>query len=170
MTKILFVKLFFIFLIISLIMSIVITAVKRKKENNFRVNYYSIIPKFTFLSLDNNKITESDIKSETKRVIFNYFSPNCDHCQNMALQFSKNKIKLRNVTILMISNSDSASINKFKMDFQLSSITNIILLRDTDNTFYKIFGTANVPSFYIYDDGKFVKQIIGEAEIGNILN
>jgi thiol-disulfide isomerase/thioredoxin len=170
MSKILIVRIFFILIIVSLLISIVVISVKRKTENNHVVNNYSYIPRFTFLSLNNKKITQNDIKSESKRIIFNYFNPSCDHCQNMALQFSDNKIKMLKVTLLMITSSDSASVIKFKMDFQLSTMPNIILLRDTDNSFFKIFGTANVPSFYIYDDRKFVKQIIGETEIDNILN
>jgi len=70
----------------------------------------------------------------------------------------------------MITIADSNSVARFTRDYQLNRMTNIILLRDTKFQFYKIFGTASVPSFFIYENQKLVKKIIGETKIETLLN
>ena len=63
-----------------------------------------------------------------------------------------------------------SSAAKFNSDYKLSLLPNIIILRDTNYQFQKIFGTGVVPSFFIYEHNKFVKKVIGETMIDNLIN
>jgi len=127
------------------------------------------LPNFSFISTDGTKFTCSDISNINSKIVFNYFSPTCEHCQYMATQYLINIDKLKDITILMITIADSNSVAVFSNNYQLCSMPNIILLRDDKYDFYKIFGTMNVPSFFIYRNKKLVKKIIGETKIENIL-
>lgn len=104
-------------------------------------------------------------------VIIQLFSPDCEHCQYMAQNFIKNKEKLKNIEIVMVTPfGDSTSVVKFAQTYQLNSLTNVHLLLDTKADFFKIFGSSLVPSFYVYKNNKLVKSIKGETKIENLLN
>jgi len=128
------------------------------------------LPIFKFVSMNGNPYNHQSLPEENGNIIFNFFSPNCEHCQYMATQYIKNQQKLKNATILMITTADSISTTKFYKDYQLNRLPNIVMLRDPQYKFYKIFGTGVVPSFFLYKDKVLVKKIIGETKIDNLLN
>jgi len=128
------------------------------------------MPSFQFEKINGISLSDRDLISFSERIVINFFSPTCEHCQYMAALYFKNKEELKNVTIIMITIADSNSVARFTRDYQLNRMTNIILLRDTKFQFYKIFGTASVPSFFIYENQKLVKKIIGETKIETLLN
>jgi thiol-disulfide isomerase/thioredoxin len=127
-------------------------------------------PGFSFLTLDNHSFSDKNIENRKSRLILNHFNPNCEHCQYMAGEFIKDSQKLKDVQILMITSADSASVAKFNSDYKLSLLPNIIILRDTNYQFQKTFGTGVVPSFFIYEQNKLVKKVIGETIIDNLIN
>jgi len=69
----------------------------------------------------------------------------------------------------MVTISDSSEVVKFKNDYHLDSLPNLVLLKDSKFRFEKLFGTAMVPSFFIYKNKKLMKEIIGETKIENLL-
>lgn len=87
----------------------------------------------------------------------------------MAVEFLEDSQKLKDVQILMITTADYESAAKFSNDYKLSLLHNVVILRDTSNQFQKTFGTSFVPSFYIYENSKLVKKIIGETQIENLI-
>lgn len=123
-----------------------------------------------FTSLSNGIFSNKDLPNTNSKIIINYFSPTCEHCQYMATSFLKNKEKLKDVTIIMVTIADSNSIAKFNDDYKLNTLPHIILLRDPKFQFENTFGTSTVPSFFIYNEGKLVKKIIGETKMDNLLN
>lgn len=157
-------------IIISLLLSIVFFSIKQKSkqqivsENLKNLKFLKVETKDEFVK------TFQKLFSSNNKLIFNFFSPTCQHCQYMATEYLKNKTQLKNINIIMVTVADSSSVAKFSNDYQLNTLPNIILLRDTKFQFYKIFGTATVPSFFIYENQKLVKKIIGETKIENIIN
>jgi thiol-disulfide isomerase/thioredoxin len=129
-----------------------------------------LLPFFEFLTLENVVFSTKDLKKYNQKVIINFFSPSCEHCQYMAKQYLKNKELFKGVTILMITISDSSELAKFNKDYQLKFVNNIILLRDTKFQFFNIFETTTVPSFFVYKNKILVHKIIGETKIENLLN
>ena len=128
------------------------------------------IPKFSFLTIKKNPFSKNNIDLNKSRIIINHFSPSCEHCQYMAGEFLKDSQKLKDIEILMITSSDSASTAKFRNNYKLSLLPNIIILRDTNYQFQKTFGTGVVPSFFIYEHNKLVKKVIGETKIDYLTN
>ena len=69
-----------------------------------------LLPFFEFLTLENVVFSTKDLKKYNQKVIINFFSPSCEHCQYMAKQYLKNKELFKGVTILMITISDSSEL------------------------------------------------------------
>jgi thiol-disulfide isomerase/thioredoxin len=129
------------------------------------------IPKFSFTTIQHSSFTKQNIPDTLGTIIIQLFSPDCEHCQYMAQSFVKNKEKLRNVEIIMVTPfGDSSSVEKFSHDYGLDSLSNVHLLLDTHDDFFKIFGSSLVPSFYVYKNNKLIKSIKGEIKIENLLN
>lgn len=130
----------------------------------------ALLPAYSFTTQNNADYTSKDAQTNTGKIIFNHFSPTCEHCQYMVKSYLTNKEKLKDAIILMVTIADSASVAKFSKEYQITSMPNIVLLRDTKYQFEKTFGTSVVPSFFIYKNNKLVKKIIGETKIDNLLN
>ena len=162
--KIIFFTYFSLFFII---LYFIIFSLNKKNVNNLTIEKLPII---LLKDVNNNFFSNNDIDNTKSRIIINHFSPTCEHCQYMAGEFIKDSQKLKDVQILMITSADSASAAKFNSDYKLSLLPNIIILRDTNYQFQKIFGTGVVPSFFIYEHNKFVKKVIGETLIDNLIN
>lgn len=143
---------------------------KKIDEKNKADEIITSIPYFSFLSIKQHSFSTNNIDNNKKRIIINHFNPTCEHCQYMAGEFLVDSQKIEDVQILMITSADSSSVAKFNGDYKLSLLPNIIILRDTNYQFQKIFGTGVVPSFFIYEQNKLVKKVIGETIIDNLIN
>lgn len=160
-------KISFFSIVLTIFLFIILTnkIIKKNKESN----KFSKTPDFIFSTLDNNSFNNKNIDNSKNRLILNNFSPTCEHCQYMAGELLKDSQKFMNVQILMITSADSTSAAKFKNDYKLILFPNIVILRDTNFQFQKIFGTGVVPSFFIYEKNKLIKKFIGETKIENLI-
>lgn len=130
----------------------------------------ALLPAFSFATMDDEPFASGDLNTFHGRVIINYFSPDCEHCQYMARSFCKNADRLGDVLLVMVTIADRGSLARFRQDYHLDSIPHILFLRDSRLEFEKIFGMAVVPSFYCYKGGRLQKKIIGETKFENLLN
>lgn len=160
----------FISVVLIVILVSCLLLLKKINEKNRAVSIIAKTPEFSFLTLDNHSFSDKNIENRKSRLILNHFNPNCEHCQYMAGEFIKDSQKLKDVQILMITSADSTSVAKFNSDYKLSLLSNIIILRDTNYQFHKKFGTGVVPSFFIYEQNKLIKKVIGETIIDNLIN
>lgn len=142
----------------------ILNEINRKNLINVKTQQ---LPDLAFLQLTGKQYLESKIR---KNVIVNYFSPDCNHCQYMTEQISKNIDSFYSVMIIMVTSADSASTNRFCNDYHLDKFKNIVVLRDIKNQFHNYFGTVTSPTFFIYNDGILAKKIIGETKIENIIH
>jgi peroxiredoxin len=128
------------------------------------------LPPFSFVQLDGSTCTNDNIKSNNGVVLIIYFDPDCDHCQYVTTQIVKNINAFSNSQIIMVTNADIISVKHFVTAYHLQGIKNMIVLRDPRSDFYRIFGSAVTPSFFIYKNGIISKTIKGETKIENIIN
>lgn len=129
------------------------------------------VPKFSFTTLENKKFTNKDLTNPNGKIIFEVYAPGCSHCQKMAQRFAKNKDRIKDMEVLMVTPfGDSAKVSEFIKTFGLDSLPNTRFLLDTKNEFYNIFGRTGTPYFYIYENNKLANTIRGETDINNILN
>jgi thiol-disulfide isomerase/thioredoxin len=147
-----------------------VTVYKKLHAKGIIEKQISVMPAFSFTTFNAKLFSNESLADNNDKIIINFFNPECEHCQYMAKSYLKNADKFNDVSLLMITIADSASVSKFNSDYHLDSLHNLILLRDPKFQFEKIFGTSVVPSFFIYKDKKLVKKISGETKIENLLN
>ncbi|MEX6688487.1 hypothetical protein QTN47_13320 [Danxiaibacter flavus] len=106
-----------------------------------------------------------------KPIIINYFSPECEHCQYMATQIVSHSTTLTSAHLLLITAANLTDAAGFMSTFKLDSLPFVTLGLDTNNVFFRKFGSNTVPSFYIYNaQHNLVRKIMGETKIENIID
>ena len=131
---------------------------------------FVMLPAFSFEDTNHNIFNSRILNGSDKRIIINFFSPNCEHCQYMVNSFITHKEELMNTIIVMVTTESATEVAKFNSDYKVYTAPYIYLLRDTRFEFYKKFGTMAIPSFFVYENGKLLKKIIGETKIENLIN
>lgn len=127
------------------------------------------LPAFTFYNLQNQPVNNGSLQ-KSKSTVFIYFNTGCEHCQYETEQILKNEKQLHHSQVLMISRQPARELMAFDTAHELSSYPFIRLLRDSANSFHETFGTAMVPSIFIYNrEQKLVKKYLGETKIENLI-
>lgn len=123
------------------------------------------IPAFKFYRPDGTPFSDKDLEPG-KPVVIIHFGTGCDNCIHETLALKKQIDLMAGIQIVMVSNNSREDVAKFITDLQLESLTQIVLLSDTDNTFFKSFGMEVNPLIIIYDkNGNLVKHFKGETKI-----
>jgi len=100
-----------------------------------------------------------------------YFHPECEHCQYEAREIGFHADELSRTNLVMITPDDSIQrIEKFARVNHLWELNNFELLKDSKYAFKKYFGTAKVPSIFIYKNHHLLKRYSGETKIEAILS
>jgi hypothetical protein len=108
--------------------------------------------------------------SAAKSLIVNYFSPDCEHCQYMATQIRLKRDRFRETELLMITPAGLEESQAFMKSYGLDTLAFIRLGIDTGLHFFKVFGSAVPPSYYLYDNSRhLIKSIAGETKIENLI-
>lgn len=103
--------------------------------------------------------------------VINYFSPDCEHCQYMTKKLISNYDSFKQANIIMITPAKYNEAVEFYEQYHLRTFPKISLAVDTNFLFYKLFGSLNIPSFFIYDStGRLEKKYDGETRISNIIH
>ena len=157
----------FILFVAGLLIALIINSYQSKQAIDAKVRQ---LQHCCFQSLSGGEVCIDDYDPEQATVIV-YIHPECEFCRYEAKQIGLHARQLSNTTVLMISPDQSASrLNAFAKENQLWELTNFELLQDHDNTFEACFGTAVIPSVFIYKNGELVKKYLGETKIEAILN
>jgi thioredoxin-related protein len=157
-------------LIIGLLLFFFNSAYKKIEQKKIIDTQTQQLPNFSFQTQDNDTFTTKNISNNFTKIIVNYYNPQCEHCQYMATQIKQNASKGSNIQWLCITSADSTSIHEFNKKYGLDQMENLVMLKDSHLQFEKKFGTAVVPSFFIYNqERKLIKKIIGETKIENLL-
>lgn len=109
------------------------------------------LPAFTYYTLDGKKFTEKDLNQNTRLMIV-YFNPHCEVCQEETKEIMSNIDYFKGIQIVMISPNTQEELAAFSKQYNLAS--QILLLQDPDDVFYKQFKATGYPSLYLYDQKK----------------
>lgn len=102
------------------------------------------------------------------RVVVSYFSPDCEHCQNMTRKLIENCEYTNETKFIMVSSAGITSIKEFINLYGIAECQSISVYADISFSFDKVFGASNVPSFFVYENGVLVKKWVGETKIENL--
>jgi len=120
-------------------------------------------------SLEGKPVCIDEFDPQLPTVII-YFHPECEHCQYEAKEIGIHASEFANTNLLMATPDRSIQrIKDFATQNHLWVIDNFNLLLDKTDAFNRHFGTATIPSVFIYKNKKLVKKYIGETKIEAIL-
>jgi peroxiredoxin len=129
------------------------------------------LPFFKIISLDSSKCINTADLHTGKPILFMYFGPNCEVCQQETKELIKHLDALQNIDIYMISNESTESSKRFSQFFRLDTIQNIFIGSDYDYTFFNIYSPNSIPFLAIYDSKKNLKKLYREkVPITSIIN
>lgn len=111
------------------------------------------LPAFTYFTLDGKKFTEKNLNANSSLMIV-YFNPMCEVCQEETEEIINNIEYFKNIQIVMISPNTREEIAEFEKDFKLDNFSQITMLHDPEDLFYKQFNATGYPALYLYDQSK----------------
>ena len=101
--------------------------------------------------------------------VFVLFQPDCDHCQEEAIQFEQRLKEFNEYTLYFISSSPMENIMTFARNFNLDAKEKVKFAWTSTEGVLNHYGSIQTPSVYIYSSGKLKKVFNGQTEIENIL-
>jgi len=161
--KIKFAAIVLVFL--SLLLFLGYKAYKIRKIKDHATQLIRILPPLPF------NFTRDVPETGGVSVVIDYFAPDCEHCQYMARQLASHIGELRNARLLMITPADRKEAESFMKGYGLDTLNSVHLGLDSGFLFFRTFGTASIPSFFIYNrHQQLVAHFEGETKIGNIIH
>lgn len=97
------------------------------------------------------------------------FQPDCEHCQNEAVQIEQRLEEFKNYTLYFISSSPIEQINAFAKNFGLDDKKNVRFAWTANEGVLTYYGAIPTPSIYIYSKGELRTSFNGQTEVENIL-
>jgi len=122
-----------------------------------------VLQEFSFETLEGKSFNHNDFPNDMPVALL-YFNTDCPHCSAEMDDIQRHPTLLDSVYFLMISRQKQERVSQFVHEKNLLSWKNIAVVTDARNLFPKIFGTAMVPTLFIYGkDRRLVKIFKGET-------
>lgn len=109
-------------------------------------------------------------KSLTGNNIFVLFQPDCDHCQEEAIQIEQRLEHFKAYNLYFISSAPMEQIKDFGENFNLHDKENVRFAWTTTEGVLTHYGPIPTPSVYIYSNGRLKQSFQGQTDIENILS
>jgi thiol-disulfide isomerase/thioredoxin len=114
------------------------------------------IPKFT-LNLTTGKSFSNSQIPKNKYTCIIIFSPDCSHCQEEAVELTKNADKFKSVFFIWNSYKEMADIKAFAIKYGLDKQSNVIVGRDPEFSIPVFFRPRMTPFVALYANGQLLK-------------
>lgn len=149
-----------------LFIALVACGKEEKKETQAAPLLINELPYLKFTTLEGAATSTRNL--ETPLVLILFFT-DCDHCQREAQEIEKNLDLFREKNILFISAEEPQVIQKFAVDYKLSSQPNVRFGRAESADVYMNFGSIPTPAIYVYSaDKRLIKSFKGETPVAEV--
>lgn len=101
--------------------------------------------------------------------VFVLFQPECDHCQEEAIQIEQRLDEFRNYTLYFISSAPMEQIDGFARNFGLHEKENVKFAWTSTQGVLDHYGPIPTPSVYVYADGRLRQSFKGQTPVDTIL-
>jgi hypothetical protein len=148
---------------------LLLTAQVTKAQNEDRIG--SQMPEFSFDEIDGTKLSKTDL-TPGKPVLFFYFDPDCDHCQEISRRINEKISSFDHATICFVTYSDMEVIKEFPAKHLSGAVgrKNFHFANDTQYKFDSYFGYSEAPTLHVYNSkGVKAKVFRKEVEVAEIL-
>lgn len=158
------VKMIYAFLVLPVMLCACSLKTEEKKEvKAVQANEYPEI----LLTLENGeKLSAKQLKGKN---VFVLFQPDCDHCQEEAIQIGQRLEEFKGYTLYFISSAPMQEITAFAKNFGLDNKPQVKLAWTNTEGVLTYYGPIQTPSIYVYRDGKLRQKFNGQTEIDTIL-
>lgn len=162
-----FIILLIVFAVVTYLPYKVISAIITK---NKIIKSREILPVFNFTTLQGKWYNSHNKKSDHISVII-FFNSDCHYCTYEIESIIQHIDSLKNTDILLVSDQPFQKLRQLYKQYELGNYTQIKLLYTDYHNFISAFGTATVPTTFIYDENnRLLRLFKGEAGIEAILN
>jgi thiol-disulfide isomerase/thioredoxin len=139
-----------------------------------RFNKKSEIPVFEYKTTDNSTYSNNDIANSEKKIVFIYFSCNCEDCKELINNIPNYKtLQNNNQFILVTTEKKLAKIKEFVNLAELNKLK-IPVLIDENNNFPSDFGlgiSIDLPKIIVFNKNKYlIKELNSIEDIKHIRN
>ncbi|HXA02774.1 MAG TPA: redoxin domain-containing protein [Cytophagaceae bacterium] len=111
------------------------------------------LPELMYYTLDAKLFTNSNLVEDSGLILL-YLDPSCEACHKELKQIIDNLDYLKDVEIVIISPNPRKELEVFAKQYELAKYSQITLLHDPRDVFYRQFKLAGYPSLYIYNNKK----------------
>ena len=115
---------------------------------------------------DGNELQAKVLKGNN---LFVLFQPDCDHCQEEAIQIEQRLEEFKNYTLYFISSAPMEQIDGFARNFGLHEKENVKFAWTSTQGVLDHYGPIPTPSVYVYSDGRLRQSFKGQTPIDTIL-
>jgi cytochrome oxidase Cu insertion factor (SCO1/SenC/PrrC family) len=130
---------------------------------------FPTVPPFTLMKTDSSSLTRDDL-ARNKKLLFMYFSPECEHCLHQTDSLLANLNKLKDVEILMATYQPMNELADFSRKYKMDNYSNIKLGRDTKFFFAPFYKMKNLPFIALYDKkGKLLTTFEGTTPVNKLI-
>jgi thioredoxin-related protein len=129
------------------------------------------IPPFKLLKVDSlHFITKDDLKKNHK-VLFIFFSPECDHCKHQMRDILADFSQFKDIEIVMATFQPFDEMKSFYNYFRIEDHPNILMGRDEKYMLPPFFRMQSLPFLALYDKkGQLITHFEGNQKVDTILN
>lgn len=120
----------------------------------------------------NGKIFKAEDLPIGKPIVIIYFSPDCDHCDELMKELLKRKADLNKASIAMITYLPVEPVSKFVQQYHLNNQSNIYVGTEGSTYFLKnYFKIISMPFMALYTrNGDLVKMYRNEDGLTNLIS
>lgn len=147
---------------------LMLIACSSKKGETAEISMHQVneYPNFILTFENGGKLPARELQGKN---VFVLFQPDCDHCQEEAIQFEQRLGEFKEYTLYFISSSPMENIMTFARTFNLDAKENVKFAWTSTEGVLNHYGPIQTPSVYIYSSGKLKKVFNGQTDIENIL-
>ncbi len=117
------------------------------------------LPELHFTQENGAPLTNTDFPPD-KALVIVHFLPDCHFCQGEAKEFSAHPELLADAHVLFVSAAATQQIREFAAAYTLRNLPSVTIAADSLKTFGQTFGTASVPTTFVYGNAVNGKRIL----------
>lgn len=142
-----------------------------KQVNRPLYEQHPLLPDFSLRMLDSITVLHTRQLKEGKCIVFILFSPDCDHCAQLAQQIKDSADALNDVQLIMVAPPVPLhDIKMFAYTNGLAHRNGVLVAQDIDFFFGSFYKATTVPFIVVYDQKKkFVSALTRMKHISELI-
>jgi len=138
------------------------------RQTEQKKEVYQTIPSFQISDINGQTITEASLQ-EYGAIMFIYFNPDCDLCQEEMILIKENESAFLHGKIVFFSELPADSIQQFLQTLDFVPTHNMMFLSDEEAILIEKMEVRGAPTIYIYKQGRLFKRFDGPVRIETLI-